>query len=182
MFRMIVCVSVIMAASVACGGNEGGERTTPAAPAATATATSEVTATLDAEPAPTDSPAASPSATTAATADATTPAAATPTATVPPTNTPAPTATPTPWPVSEVTITGRPSTWSLDAVTVGVGSKVTWTWSDNIHVHNVTVPGYLSDVPVTKQGARSVTFQQAGNFTFTCDAHPDTMVGTVMVR
>jgi plastocyanin len=108
--------------------------------------------------------------------------AATETPTQPATRTAAPIATPTPWPAVEVIITGRPSTWSIDAVTVGVGSTVTWTWADNIHVHNVTVPGLLGDVPVTKSGSRSLTFQQKGSYTFTCDAHPETMTGTVLVR
>ena len=180
--RGLALAFALVLSATACGGSEpnpGATATVPTETPAGSTPTSTApgsTATLP----PATATATQPASTT--TAEPTTAATETATATTAATNTPTPAPTATPWPATSVTITGRPSTWSLDNVTVGVGSTVTWTWADNIHVHNVSVPGLLSDVPVTRQGSRSLTFQQKGSYAFTCDAHPETMTGAVTVR
>jgi plastocyanin len=72
--------------------------------------------------------------------------------------------------------------WSIDSVTAGIGTKVTWKWADSLHVHNLAVDGYFQADNPTKQGTRTVTFETKGTFYFTCAAHPDTMWGVVEIR
>jgi plastocyanin len=65
------------------------------------------------------------------------------------------------------------------AITVPVGSTVTWTNDDNF-THNVTFEG---SEPMTMSPGASTTraFDSAGTFAYQCTLHPQDMQGTVEV-
>lgn len=153
--------------------------TTPGAPATPSPVPTSSGNPATPTAAPTESPTAVPSPATPAPSPTTVPP--TPT-TAPPTAVPTATPSPTPYPAQNVTITGRPSTWSITRVDGGVGTVVTWTWSDTIHVHNLSVDGLLTADGPTKQGSRTLTFSTPGTYQFRCDAHADTMNGTVIIH
>jgi plastocyanin len=65
------------------------------------------------------------------------------------------------------------------AITVPVGSTVTWTNDDNF-THNVTFEG--SEPMTMSPGASTTrTFDSAGTFPYQCTLHPQDMQGTVEV-
>jgi len=65
------------------------------------------------------------------------------------------------------------------AITVPVGSTVTWTNDDNF-THNVTFEG--SEPMTISPGASTTrTFDRAGTFAYQCTLHPQDMQGTVEV-
>jgi plastocyanin len=71
-------------------------------------------------------------------------------------------------------------------VTIGVGEKVTWSWSNASQGHNVTegsIPPawkYPADSTYPTSGTFERTFDQAGTYRFFCQAHPQ-MEGTITV-
>lgn len=68
-----------------------------------------------------------------------------------------------------------------DEVTVGVGTKVTWTNEDS-STHTATGADDSFDTGRLKKGdAGDFTFAEAGTFEYKCDIHP-TMKGTVIVE
>ena len=73
------------------------------------------------------------------------------------------------------------SAFAPDAVTVDVGTTVTWTNTDAVaHTSTSDATGWDSGV-VAPGGHFSRSFQTAGTFQYHCAIHPG-MVGTVVVR
>ena len=66
------------------------------------------------------------------------------------------------------------------AITVTVGTTVTWTNHDNF-THNVTLPRVA---PLTMHPGETVShnFDTAGSFAYVCSLHPKDMNGTVLVE
>jgi len=95
---------------------------------------------------------------------------------VTPTATPAAAATPaTTNKVSIVDFAFKP-----DAVTVKVGTTVTWT--NHGRTHTVTADaGIFDSGPISSGGTFSMTFKKAGTYAYHCSIHPS-MVAQVVVR
>ncbi len=73
--------------------------------------------------------------------------------------------------------------WSPSKVTIAVGGTVTWTWSEPVQPHNIVGNNFpLGPTDFKKADTVSHTFTSAGTYTFTCETHPDTMKGTVVVQ
>jgi plastocyanin len=77
------------------------------------------------------------------------------------------------------------------ALTVPVGTKVTWVWVDGFHNvnHDVTVGGNRtlarSGNPVNAPSSYAFTFTQPGTYTFFCEVHGSLtagMRGSIEVR
>jgi len=69
------------------------------------------------------------------------------------------------------------------AITVPLGTVVTWQWQGTTLPHNVTFgaggPGNIAD---RTSGSAQRTFNTAGTFNYSCTNHPPGMVGTVTVN
>jgi plastocyanin len=71
--------------------------------------------------------------------------------------------------------------YAPDAVTVDVGTKLTWANADNA-AHTATADDGSFDTGTLKQGeSGAVTLDEAGTYTYFCRFHPF-MQGTVEVR
>jgi plastocyanin len=107
-----------------------------------------------------------------------------------PAPTPVPTPTPAPTPSGPPVVTvGIPTGASFltttayipNAITVAVGTTVTWTNNDNVG-HTVSSQNNLWDSGDMEPGVTfSRTFQSAGTFPYYCVYHP-LMVGTITVH
>jgi hypothetical protein len=187
---LVAAAACLVAA--ACGGGAGADTTPPTAePSGTRAATATAPATTS-----TGSPAASATPSASAEAGATSTTAAAPTATrtsVPPAATqppptaapPPPTATPPPAP-QLYTISAAGEGWGPSPGTIPAGSTIRFRWSGSAFspvVHNVSIPalGFTSGEPV-KTATVDVVFNAPGTYTYICDVHADTMVGTVTVQ
>jgi plastocyanin len=72
------------------------------------------------------------------------------------------------------------SVWAPNSVVVGVGGTVTFQWTG---VHNVSIPSLgNSSGEAVSGGSHAVTFSAPGSYAFVCDAHANTMTGTVTVQ
>jgi plastocyanin len=68
-----------------------------------------------------------------------------------------------------------------EAITVAVGTTVTWTNNDNF-THSVQLDGVASPGLVMKPGESvTQTFATAGSFHYVCSFHAQEMQGTVIV-
>lgn len=85
---------------------------------------------------------------------------------------------------ADVTV-GPGISYAPTSVTVAVNGTVTWTWAPNSLQHTVTfltAPGPLpAGSAVMTSGTFSVTFTQAGTYTYDCVIHGTAMKGTVIV-
>ncbi|MEU7163877.1 cupredoxin family copper-binding protein [Streptomyces morookaense] len=72
--------------------------------------------------------------------------------------------------------------YSPSSLTVGKGTKVTWT-NDDSAPHTVTSDGSgpLHSPSLDRGGSFSYTFDSAGTFSYYCTVHPN-MHGTVVVK
>lgn len=66
------------------------------------------------------------------------------------------------------------------SVTVNAGDTVTWTNKDSA-AHTVTADNGAFDNPLPAGGSTTITFSQAGTFTYHCTIHPS-MKGAVVVQ
>ena len=86
----------------------------------------------------------------------------------------------TPSPVATTTV-DLPKSYRFEppAISVRVGSTVTWTNSDNF-THNVTFPG---EAPKTMAPGERTTreFPTTGTYAYQCTLHPNDMQGSVIV-
>jgi plastocyanin len=92
-------------------------------------------------------------------------------------------------PVTEITITSPDSSFDIESFEVPVGEEVTLTYDNaddgvahNIHVDTGSDPEPTTELavgPVTQE--LTFTLDEAGEFTYLCDAHP-VMRGTVTAR
>jgi plastocyanin len=90
------------------------------------------------------------------------------------------TATPT-IPAGDVIVDGTSDNrWDPESLNIGVGESITFRWFGPVP-HNVRIDG-LINTPVTATGQYRVTFETAGTYTYICDVHLATMVGTVTVE
>ena len=73
--------------------------------------------------------------------------------------------------------------YSPNAITVGVGDTVQWTWTgSNPHtVSSDTSEVFDSGAPMTS-GTFSYTFVAAGTFSYLCGVHGQAMAGTIVVQ
>lgn len=95
----------------------------------------------------------------------------------------APPATPTfpPIPDGDILVdTTRDNRWLPEQVTIRAGESITFRWLGPIP-HNVRIDG-LINTPVTATGQYRVTFETPGTYSFICDVHLATMIGTVTVE
>ncbi len=186
-YLLLISGAALLAAAVACGGDASPTpvptatdtprpATETPAPKSEPTATAEPTATL--EPTVTPQPTVAPSPTAAGAPD--------------PTNTPAPTpttaSTPTPAGPSGPQVESDIASFTLENLTVEVGTTVTWTQRDGVpHTTTSGVPGEgnegdVWDSPVLSLGQSFPnTFDQAGTFPYFCKIHPGFMRATITV-
>lgn len=69
--------------------------------------------------------------------------------------------------------------FSPAAVTIRAGGSVTWVWANRTY-HNVSGQGFSSETMNT--GPFSHTFASPGTYAYSCEVHPETMRGTVIVQ
>lgn len=68
------------------------------------------------------------------------------------------------------------------SIEVAAGGTVTWS-NDGDIAHTATIDGGGPDTGTVSSGdTASLTFPEAGTFTYTCQFHPADMQGTVVVR
>src|ERR1700740_1580189 len=93
---------------------------------------------------------------------------------------------------SRVTATDQPSTASVavkidnfvfapQAITVPVGTTVTWTNSDDIPHTTVSTDGVLKSTVMDTDEKFSYTFTKAGTYSYYCSVHPK-MTGQGVVK
>lgn len=70
--------------------------------------------------------------------------------------------------------------FSPSSITVPVNTNVTWTWSDDATLHNVTGAGGLASGDKSAGGTYTKLFTTAGTFSYSCTIHPG-MTGSVLV-
>jgi plastocyanin len=69
------------------------------------------------------------------------------------------------------------------AITVSVGTVVTWEWQGTTSAHNVTFgAGGPGSIPDKTSGSAQLTFNTAGTFPYACTNHPPGMTGSVTVN
>lgn len=96
------------------------------------------------------------------------------------TATPAATALPT-VPAGETVVDATADNrWDPETLTIAAGESITFRWTGPVP-HNVRIDG-LIDTPVTATGQYRVTFETPGTYSYICDVHLATMVGTVTVE
>ena len=78
------------------------------------------------------------------------------------------------------TVTIEGFVFSPKTVSVNVGDTVTWR-NDDSTAHTATDPGRFDTGNIGAGGAKSVTFNAAGTYSYICAIHP-AMTGTVVVR
>lgn len=169
MRRTIAVAACAAILSIACGGDNDDESSSPTPAANSPTAVATVTAS--------ETP----------TVTATSAATATPTSTVAPTAT-ATTAPPAPTTVpagpKTVVVQLAPSSFSPGSISIAVGDTVRWNWNDGIP-HSVTSRGGFESDPagVKTEGTYSFTFTATGTFDYYCQVHEsDGMTGQVVVQ
>jgi len=93
---------------------------------------------------------------------------------------------------SRVTATDQPSTASVavkidnfvfapQAITVPVGTTVTWTNSDDIPHTTVSTDGVFKSKVMDTDEKFSYTFTKAGTYSYFCSVHPK-MTGQIVVK
>ena len=70
--------------------------------------------------------------------------------------------------------------FSPKTVSISVGDRVTWR-NEDATAHTATDSGKFDTGDIGPGGAKSVTFNAAGTYSYICAIHP-TMTGTVVVR
>ena len=113
--------------------------------------------------------------------------------------TPAPTASSTPRPTATpkvaatVGASGEPvmaasdiADFTLENLTVKVGTTLTWTNQDNVgHTVTAGTPGNLTgefrSATLTRSSTFSQTFDEVGTFQYFCEIHPSSMKATITV-
>jgi plastocyanin len=75
------------------------------------------------------------------------------------------------------------NSFTPDAITVPVGTSVTWEWQGTTLPHNVTfsTAGAPANIGNQTSGSFSRTFNTAGTFNYACTNHPPGMIGSVTV-
>jgi plastocyanin len=77
------------------------------------------------------------------------------------------------------------NSFTPNAITISVGTPVTWQWQGTTSLHNVTFAGTPAGAPADianrSSGSDQRTFNTAGTFTYQCTNHPG-MNGTVTVN
>jgi plastocyanin len=84
-------------------------------------------------------------------------------------------------PVSTNAVTVNNDFFTPPAITVPVGTTVTWTWSQDAITHNVTFADGTTSGDKTANATYSRQFSSAGTFTYRCTIHAG-MTGTVTVQ
>jgi len=86
-----------------------------------------------------------------------------------------------PTPVASNAVTVNNDFFTAPAITVAVGTTVTWTWSPDAITHNVTFADGTTSGDKAANASYSRTFSTAGTFTYRCTIHSG-MTGTVTVQ
>ena len=76
------------------------------------------------------------------------------------------------------------NSFTPNAITIPVGTVVTWEWQGTTLPHNVTfaaTEGAPTSIGDKTSGSEARTFNMAGTFNYACTNHPPGMVGTVTV-
>jgi plastocyanin len=70
------------------------------------------------------------------------------------------------------------------AITVALGTVVTWEWQGATSLHNVTfsTAGAPTNIGDMASGSAQRTFNTAGTFNYSCTNHPPGMTGSVTVN
>ena len=179
MKRCLLGLFVLALVLAACGGEDAGGSSTASTAAATST-TAATTATVD-----DDDNSATTTSTTAATTTTTTAATTTTITAVTTTTAAATTTTTAPAGGSTVTIGAENFAFSPSTVTVSVGDTVQWVLNEGSHTTtsgDAPTPDGLWNQVIAAEAPVSITFDQAGQFSFYCRFHPDAMQGTVVVE
>lgn len=171
MRRTIAVAACAAILSMACGGDNDDESSSPTPVANSPTAIATVTASTASE---------------TPTVTAISAATAAPTSTAAPTATATTAAAPTTVPAGPKTVVVRlaPSSFSPASVSIAVGDTVRWNWNDGIP-HSVTSRGGFESDPagVKTEGSYSFTFTAAGTFDYYCQVHESNgMTGQVVVQ
>lgn len=75
------------------------------------------------------------------------------------------------------------NSFTPDAITVPVGTTVTWEWQGMTSSHNVTFgAGGPGNIPNRTSGSATLTFSTPGTFNYSCTNHPPNMIGSVTVN
>jgi plastocyanin len=75
------------------------------------------------------------------------------------------------------------NSFTPNAITIPVGTVVTWEWQGITAAHNVTFgAGGPGSIPDRTSGSAQLTFNTPGTFNYACTNHPPNMVGTVTVN
>ena len=82
-------------------------------------------------------------------------------------------------PPADATVDLKPTTFDPEEVTIKVGETVAWKWGGGVQ-HDVEGEGFKSKLQ--SKGEFRHTFAEAGSFDYTCNVHPTTMKGTVIVE
>lgn len=86
-----------------------------------------------------------------------------------------------PSPVASNAVTVNNDFFTAAAITVPVGTTVTWTWSPDAITHNVTFADGTTSGNKGANASYSQKFATAGTFTYRCTIHSG-MTGTVTVQ
>ena len=98
----------------------------------------------------------------------------------------APTQTPSPPPAATPKVTSVIQDFTLEDITVPVGTTVEWVNNDSVaHTSSSGSPAQATDVwdsgSLSRGGSYSFTFNQEGTFAYFCKFHPAAMTSTVTV-
>lgn len=105
-----------------------------------------------------------------------------PTEASPPTETGEPTRTATDAPAEDATVTIADFAFDPATIEVAVGDSITWTNEDST-AHTATVEDGGPDTGSLAGGASgTLTFDEAGTYTYRCAFHPGSMQGEVVVQ
>ncbi len=77
------------------------------------------------------------------------------------------------------------NSFTPNAITVSLGTVVTWEWQGTTSAHNVTFAGgggAPTNIGDMTSGSAQRTFNTAGTFNYACTNHPPNMIGTVTVN
>lgn len=75
-----------------------------------------------------------------------------------------------------------PPSYKYDPAVIEVVAGETVTWTNNDHfTHTVQVEGH-EDLVIRKGESVSITFDEPGEYDYTCTFHPHDMSGTVIVK
>lgn len=86
-----------------------------------------------------------------------------------------------PSPVASNAVTVNNDFFTAAAITVPVGTTVTWSWSPDAITHNVTFADGTTSGDKGANASYSQKFSTAGTFTYRCTIHTG-MTGTVTVQ